>query len=285
MNTTLRQEKKDMYELPLCPVCLERMEEGITGLINNECRHTHQCDCIGKWGKSVCPICLYSYKPNMNSKSSSSVVISPTKMYHCFECQSNESLWICLICGNIGCGRYQEAHAYDHYRQTNHLFALEIESQHIWDYVTDGYVHRLIQQTDGGFVELPELTGKVIPEDNLKLEQASLEYSYMLTSQLDSQRMYYEEQLETLTQKLNALRLKVSEHTQKAETTKQENINLMQKKKDLDAYKLTLKRNKEKQEKRINNLKLRYKKTIKESEEEKLVRTFIFLCGPNISLF
>lgn len=56
----------------------------------------------------------------------------------CFVCGATDSLWICMVCGHIGCGRYQDAHAYDHYMETKHSYALEIETQHVWDYVGDG---------------------------------------------------------------------------------------------------------------------------------------------------
>jgi BRCA1-associated protein len=61
-----------------------------------------------------------------------------------------------LICGHIGCGRYNGAHAFDHHLSTNHLYALELETQRVWDYAGDGYVHRLIQtKNDGKLVEFP----------------------------------------------------------------------------------------------------------------------------------
>ncbi|KAF8497867.1 hypothetical protein F5888DRAFT_1696132, partial [Russula emetica] len=37
----------------------------------------------------------------------------------CADCNSTTSLWICLICGNIGCGRYGRAHTHAHTR-TSH---------------------------------------------------------------------------------------------------------------------------------------------------------------------
>ena len=55
----------------------------------------------------------------------------------CFVCGSTESLWICSICGHIGCGRYHDAHAYDHYMETGDSYALEITTQRIWDYTGD----------------------------------------------------------------------------------------------------------------------------------------------------
>ena len=67
-----------------------------------------------------------------------------------------QDLWICLICGHVGCGRYRAGHAADHWREAGHAYALELESQRVWDYVADGYVHRLIQsKTDGKLVEVP----------------------------------------------------------------------------------------------------------------------------------
>jgi BRCA1-associated protein len=36
------------------------------------------------------------------------------------------------------------------------VYALELETQRVWDYAGDGYVHRLIRnRTDGKLVELP----------------------------------------------------------------------------------------------------------------------------------
>jgi len=83
----------------------------------------------------------------------------PNDESECATCHSTEHLWVCLICGNVGCGRYENAHAYEHYRQTDHLYSLEIETQRVWDYAGDGYVHRLIQNAvDGKLVELPSAT-------------------------------------------------------------------------------------------------------------------------------
>jgi BRCA1-associated protein len=77
---------------------------------------------------------------------------------------------------------------------------MDIETQRVWDYAGDGYVHRLIQnKSDGKLVELPSSPsaaaeageGEMVPRE--KIENMGLEYAYLLTSQLDSQRLYYEE--------------------------------------------------------------------------------------------
>ena len=62
---------------------------------------------------------------------------------------------MCLICGNIGCGRYVEAHAYRHFETTGHTFTLQVGGNLVWDYAGDNYVHRIVQNAnDGKLVEI-----------------------------------------------------------------------------------------------------------------------------------
>jgi len=93
----------------------------------------------------------------------------------------------------------------------------------VWDYAGDGYVHRLIQnKADGKLVELPSAASSMMmsgstrdtgpgpsPADALsaeKIEAIGIEYSYLLTSQLDSQRTFYEEQTSELRTQVDELR-------------------------------------------------------------------------------
>ena len=39
-----------VHELPTCPVCLERMDSAVTGLVTVPCSHTFHCACLSKWG-------------------------------------------------------------------------------------------------------------------------------------------------------------------------------------------------------------------------------------------
>jgi BRCA1-associated protein len=121
-------------------------------------------------------------------------------------CDSTEDLWICLICGHVGCGRYKGGHAKEHWKETAHSFALEIETQHVWDYAGDTWVHRLIRaKGDGKVVELPSnnrgggAAASSADADDLlpraKVEAMGLEYTHLLTSQLESQRVYFEEKI------------------------------------------------------------------------------------------
>lgn len=63
----------------------------------------------------------------------------------CAECDHNDNLWLCLICGYCGCGRYYQRHSLQHYDNTGHNFCMELNSQRIWNYRGDLYVHRLIK--------------------------------------------------------------------------------------------------------------------------------------------
>ncbi|TFK39962.1 BRCA1-associated protein [Crucibulum laeve] len=225
----LGSSQSSAYELPTCPVCLERMDSAVTGLITVPCSHTFHCMCLSKWGDSRCPVCRYSQtllSSHPSSQTSSRTPIpfanpSTSSQSACSSCLSTTNLWICLICGNIGCGRYGQAHAHAHYQSTTHLYALELETQRVWDYAGDGYVHRLIQnKADGKLVELPSAASSMgaSPRDGglgpsqadalsaEKIEAIGIEYSYLLTSQLDSQRSYYEDQTAGLKSEVHELK-------------------------------------------------------------------------------
>lgn len=87
---------------------------------------------------------------------------------------------------------------------------MDLATQRVWDYASDGYVHRLVQNAhDGKLVDLsspaqPALdyqgNGQEDDYDDFiprsKLQTAGVEYTHLLTSQLDSQRMYFEGILE-----------------------------------------------------------------------------------------
>jgi BRCA1-associated protein len=193
-----------LVELPTCPVCLERMDE-TTGLLTVLCQHVFHCACLEKWRGSGCPVCRYTQNDALTSHRG---LDGDAPDNDCSVCGATENLWICLVCGNIGCGRYDSAHAFAHYEATSHTYAMDVATQHVWDYAGDGYVHRLIQnKADGKLVDLPASTQQsfgapgmtgyandTVPRE--KLDNMGMEYAYLLTSQLESQRTYFEEQLE-----------------------------------------------------------------------------------------
>ncbi|KAJ2955539.1 hypothetical protein NQZ79_g8466 [Umbelopsis isabellina] len=271
-------------ELPTCPVCLERMDSNITGLLTILCQHTFHCYCLSKWGDGSCPVCRYSQKPIGADKNSARHTVSGGGHNHnlqseeaneCFVCGATESLWICLICGHIGCGRYHDAHAYHHYMETNHLYALELETQRVWDYAGDGYVHRLIQNTiDGKLVELPGANGddnQSIPQE--KLDAVSLEYTYLLTSQLESQRMYYEDHLENLTAQLSVLSSQVKTLAGEVQLVRAENDSLISHNRETEKKMKDVEKEKEKTERKLETVRERCDNIRKEWQEEKEMAT------------
>ncbi|KAE8234597.1 hypothetical protein CF326_g357 [Tilletia indica] len=251
------------YELPTCPVCLERMDSNVTGLMTVTCQHTFHCACLSKWIDSRCPVCRYSQTRQRNGAAGSSLGSAQSR---CTICTTATDLWVCLICASVGCGRYKAGHAQQHFQETGHLYSLELETQRVWDYAGDGYVHRLIQnKADGKLVELPSGSsaastparggqralrggadmddlsfsggsgkgsshrlmlggmgsGSSDPED--KVESLGLEYSYLIASQLESQRSFYEEQVRLLQTQLESSQLA---HTQTRESLSQTEADL-----------------------------------------------------------
>ncbi|GMS85478.1 hypothetical protein PENTCL1PPCAC_7653 [Pristionchus entomophagus] len=167
----------DLVELPTCAVCLERMDDGVITIF---CRHSFHAVCIQKCTDTICPICRCTQTPEAAAKQ------------RCSACDESTDLWICLICGYVACGRYREAHAFRHFEETSHTFAQEVGGNRVWDYAGDNYVHRLVQAEQDGKLVAVERGGV---ENDEKVEAVTLEYTCLLTNQLENQRRYYEAEL------------------------------------------------------------------------------------------
>ncbi|XP_054276421.1 BRCA1-associated protein-like [Macrosteles quadrilineatus] len=232
-------------ELPTCPVCLERMDESVDGILTILCNHSFHGSCLSKWGDTTCPVCRYVQTPELVADN------------RCFECNSADSLWICLICGHVGCGRYVHGHAFKHYLDTQHCYSMQLENNRVWDYVGDNFVHRLLQnKADGKLVE-GNVPGK--EETTEKLDSMQLEFTYTLTSQLDSQRLYFEDLIARFEQQSLENTSKIKEELVKQT---EENKNLQEK--------ITLlKKDKVNADKKIQQLTTRLNQTQNELTEER----------------
>ncbi|BGP49733.1 hypothetical protein JCM10450v2_005638 [Rhodotorula kratochvilovae] len=215
---------RELVELPTCPVCLDILDARASGgLVSVLCGHSFHCSCLLRWRDSRCPVCRYSNARQRRN------TLSETSDAKCAVCQSPSNLWICVICGNVGCGRYQGGHAHSHFGETGHSYSLELSTGRIWSYLDDEYVHRLIRlrpsesspTSDDRLIELPSLppsrpAGATPDPDDLslkiaasaaagpgrsaeveqdKLEALAVSYGDLMSSQLASQREWFEEEL------------------------------------------------------------------------------------------
>jgi BRCA1-associated protein len=132
----------------------------------------------------------------------------------------------------------QRGHAFQHYEQTLHAYALDTENQHVFDFAGGGYVHRLLHNIEDGKIvegtdprvvedaQIEQLLGRNDAESELgtssrgamerstiptystvseddeaihrKLEGFAGQYYTLLKSQLEQQRIYYEGRLEAI---------------------------------------------------------------------------------------
>ncbi|XP_051973703.1 BRCA1-associated protein [Xyrauchen texanus] len=213
-----------LIELPKCTVCLERMDESVNGVLTTLCNHSFHSQCLQRWEDTTCPVCRYCQTPE------------PVEENKCFECGVQENLWICLICGHIGCGRYVSRHAYKHFEETQHTYAMQLTNHRVWDYAGDNYVHRLVaSKTDGKMVQY-ECEGDTCQDE--KIDALQLEYSYLLTSQLDSQRIYWENKIVHLekdtAEEINNMKAKFKETIDKCDSLERKLNELVKEKQSIE---------------------------------------------------
>ncbi|KAK3697795.1 hypothetical protein LTR37_017260 [Vermiconidia calcicola] len=294
----------NLLELPTCPVCLERMDE-TTGLLTILCQHVFHCACLEKWRfpGSGCPVCRYTQSPSYTfpypRPSSHSATGEDEAEPMCSTCAANDNvnLWICLICGNIGCGRYDSAHAYAHYEATSHCYAMDISTQHVWDYAGDGYVHRLIQSKpdfssqskhngasgQAGHIDVGGTRARheneayraegedMVPRE--KMESMANEYTYLLTSQLEGQRRYFEEQVERAVDKASEASAKAEAAASQATKATAELDNSKSKREALQASLQRFERSFEKSEKARSKFEQMARDMSSQLREEKMINS------------
>ncbi|CAN4113024.1 unnamed protein product [Withania somnifera] len=235
-------------ELPTCPVCLERLDQDTSGIQSTLCDHSFQCSCVSKWTYLTCQVCRLCQQQDDKPA--------------CSECGTVKNICVCLVCGFIGCGRYEKKHAIKHWTDAAHHYSLELETQQIWDYVGDKYVHRLNQSkgdsklvtvnshctsADGecttcGRDEDSSLSGALFSS---KVDSIVDEYNDLLASQLEIQRQHYESLLaeaksgkessisraveKAVFSKMNELQAKIEMYTEETTSVAERNKVLLKK--------------------------------------------------------
>ena len=236
-----QQPNKDDHQ---CPVCLDKMSlDASSSILTTICNHSFHIGCLAQWQDSPCPVCRFDHS-GLNETLS-----------RCHICSNTVGNYVCLICGVISCAKgpsgtshdvdgsssaqipSQRGHAIHHYEATLHAYALDTETQHVFDFAGGGYVHRLLQNMEDGKIvegtdprvveeaQIEQLLGRnnseevgmpplsslersTIPtyassaEDDeavhRKLESVAGQYYTLLKSQLEQQMIHYEGRLEAI---------------------------------------------------------------------------------------
>ena len=240
-------------ELPYCTICLDRMDESVSTVLTILCNHKFHSSCLAQWEDPTCPVCRYVQIPE----------VSHDQL--CLDCQSSDDLWICLVCGYVGCGRYAGGHAHQHFLDTEHCYSMQLGHNRVWDYVGDNFVHRLVQNTGDGKLVEGEGRGAVekhqggVEDHTEKMDSLQLEYTYLLTSQLEDQRRYFEKKLSRMEEGAGK---ELSELTYRAKQTEEDKSVLSQ---ELES----VRREKMKLESKVGQLCQKLEKVTKEFAEEK----------------
>jgi len=98
-----------------------------------ECSHLEKL--CGKSGSGINFPCLQDLKNN----------------FQCGECKEGSSIWICVTCGSLNCGRYVNAHGLKHKEKTKgHSVCMETSDLSVFCYECDEFV---INDTNDRFLE------------------------------------------------------------------------------------------------------------------------------------
>ncbi|KAJ2779627.1 hypothetical protein GGI15_003818 [Coemansia interrupta] len=174
-----------------CAVCLEPLEGPLLTIM---CRHTFHAGCLGRWGDGACPVCrgrqTAAFVDHEAVRGLDGLAEPPAGDSQCQECGRADDLWICLVCGTVGCGRYASGHAKDHFARTAHPYAMKIDSKAVWDYAGDGYVHRVLQSAGDGKLVALESSSDAPEKQADEAEQGAL-----LEAKLASLRDHHAEEM------------------------------------------------------------------------------------------
>jgi len=110
-----------------------------------------------------------------------------------------------------------------HFCETSHCYAIQPDNNRVWDYAGDNFVHRLLQNKDDGkLVEVGNRARSTDGNSDEKVDNLQLEFTYLLTTQLEAQRHFFEgrleEQAKDFQKELEKLQLKLAETADRKQT-------------------------------------------------------------------
>lgn len=225
----------DTIQLPTCPVCRYRIRPEFLGLSSlhsgDLCKHESSDACcrnmpfLEPWILNSCKACqllqkrleLSGAQPfikrSVSRERNTEYESSLEKKLQCYMCGMMETLWMCLTCGLVGCGRYSCGHAEKHYLEERHPFSLELATQRIWDYDTSSFIQRddllscpFMQQILGA-VNRAAYHGAAICDEGVlemvgvppkKTVMIGEQYEALLQSALEDQALHYEGEISHL---------------------------------------------------------------------------------------
>ncbi|KPI84880.1 hypothetical protein ABL78_6062 [Leptomonas seymouri] len=236
------------YFIPTCPLCGDRLEGTVSGYPPQTplctCAregNAHQCTCFLS---STCLVCRRfadsleqarqprdAQQPSSQQQQQLQAQSPSVAAIKCEACAKAGDPWICLICGYVGCSRYQAMHAKDHCVAHQHFFSMNLLTQQIWDYDGDCFVHRVVILLDthtgsSTRMQFPGREDPLLDEGNggddhpasaanvpdtseawkaekksisakydKKLISSHTQYAMVIKSELDAKRALYESQL------------------------------------------------------------------------------------------
>ena len=71
----------DHTELPVCSICLERMDESISTLLTILCNHSFHGNCLAQWEDTTCPVCRYVQSPEVVAEQRCSGMVVDTGIF------------------------------------------------------------------------------------------------------------------------------------------------------------------------------------------------------------
>jgi hypothetical protein len=115
-----------------CPICLDELAEATSDVVTRLCSHSFHAECLisclARCASPRCPICRWAPPAPGASQCHDNCVVQT-------------GLWMCLVCGHLGCGRQQwhgsslplpsHGHALKHYERTGHVFTKSVDTSQV----------------------------------------------------------------------------------------------------------------------------------------------------------